>query len=74
MKHLNTDEYKIHDNIKELLENAEMTDTMVIQESIKSPVRVLKNDWAREIQDLEQKGASLEDLMPFLSGQLSGEA
>lgn len=44
---LNTQECRIHPSIKEKLIKAEMTDTMVIQKSIGSPVRVLKNDWQR---------------------------
>jgi NADH:quinone reductase (non-electrogenic) len=71
---LNSHECKIHDNAKQKLIAAGMTDTMVIQRSIGSPVRVLVNDWANEILKMENEGASLEELIPKLTGQLSGEA
>lgn len=71
---LNTDECCIHDNTKQRFEKAEMTDTMVIQKSIHSPVRVLQNEWAEKIQEMENSGATLEELLPKLSGQLSGQS
>lgn len=71
---LNTDECRIHANTKERFINAGMTDTMVIQKSIHSPVRVLQNDWANKILEMENSGATLEELLPKLSGQLSGES
>ena len=71
---LNTDECRIHPRIKEKLIQAEMTDTMIIQKSIKSPVRVLKNKWAMDILNDEENGASLEELLPKLSGIRSGKA
>ncbi len=71
---MNTDECRIHDDTKKRFINAGMTDTMVIQKSIQSPVRVLQNKWALDIQEMENSGASLEDLLPKLSGQLSGNS
>ncbi|MFH2132439.1 MAG: nitronate monooxygenase [bacterium] len=71
---LNTDECRIHANTKERFLRAELTDTMVIQRSIHSPVRVLQNEWALKILEMENSGATLEDLLPKLSGQLSGQS
>ncbi len=71
---LNVTECKVSDKIKQEMIDAKMTDTMVIQKSIKSPIRVLDNAWAREILEMEANGATLEELLPKLSGQLSGEA
>jgi NADH:quinone reductase (non-electrogenic) len=71
---LNTIECRVHEDIKKAMIAAEMTDTMIIQRSIGSPVRVLKNDWAFTIAKMEAEGATLEQLLPKLSGQLSGEA
>jgi nitronate monooxygenase len=71
---LNTNECRIHAEIKNNMIGADLTDTMIIQRSIGSPIRVLKNDWAREILKMEADGVSFEQLLPKLSGQLSGEA
>lgn len=71
---INSVECKVNETIKQMMIEAGLTDTMVIQKSIKSPVRVLINDWAMEIAEMEKKGASIEELLPKLSGQLSGAA
>ncbi len=71
---MNTDECRIHANTKERFVGAGLTDTMVIQKSIHSPVRVLQNEWANKILEMENDGATLEELLPKLSGQLSGES
>ncbi len=71
---LATKECRIHNDFKEKIKNIGLTETMIIQRSIGSPVRVMRNAWAEKILDMEEKGASLEELLPFLSGQLSGEA
>ncbi len=69
-----TEECRIHENIKQTFINAGLTDTRIIQRSIRSPTRVLDNEWARQIVEMENKGATLEELMPKLSGRISGEA
>lgn len=71
---LNADECRIHYSAKEKYIQAQMTDTMIIQRSIRSPVRVLRNQWAEEVLEMENRGAGLEELLPKLSGNLSGEA
>lgn len=64
-----TKECQIHDNIKESLLKAQETDTMLIEKSIGSPIRALKNQTAQQVFEMEQKGVTLEDLMPLISGQ-----
>ena len=71
---LNTEECPIHANIKEKIIQAELTSTMVIQKSIGSPIRVLRNKWAEEIEALENKGASLEELLPYITSQKAATA
>ncbi len=71
---INVKECKVDEIIKKQMINAGLTDTTVIQKSINSPIRVLDNNWAREIIEMEENGATLEELLPKLSGQLSGEA
>lgn len=67
-------ESRIHADIKQSMIEAGLTDTIKIQQSIGSPVRVLDNQWAREIQAMEERGATFEELLPKISGQLTGEA
>ena len=71
---LNTKECPIHQNIKDRIIQAELTSTMVIQKSIGSPIRVLRNKWAEEIEALENKGASLEELLPYITSQKAATA
>lgn len=55
---LNSVESAINDNIKQKFIEVELTETIVIQKSIKSPVRVLVNEWARKIQSMEESKAT----------------
>jgi nitronate monooxygenase len=70
---LSTEECPIHPEKKNRFVAAEMTDTMVIQRSIRSPVRVLKNQWTKRILEMENNGATFEELLPIISGKLSKE-
>lgn len=71
---LNTTECPVHQSIKDKIIAAEITDTMVIQKSIGSPIRVYRNDWAKKIEELENKGASLEELLPYITSQKAATA
>jgi NADH:quinone reductase (non-electrogenic) len=71
---LNTNECQIHNNSKKQFIEAGLTDTVVIQKSINSPVRVLRNAWALKIDEMEANGATFDELMPLISGKLSGES
>jgi len=57
-----------HPRIKDYLVTARETDTMLIEQSIRNTARVIKNKPAQETLELEQKGASLEELLPVISG------
>lgn len=69
-----TKECPAHPKIKELFIQARETDTMIIQRSIKNAARVIRNKAAEKTLSMEQKGASLEELMTIISGQMSKEA
>ena len=66
---LNTTECPVHPAIKERLIQAQSEQTLIVQKSIGSAVRVLANDWARKVLELEEKHASLEELMPYITGR-----
>jgi NAD(P)H-dependent flavin oxidoreductase YrpB (nitropropane dioxygenase family) len=71
---LNTLECGIHNSHKEKFLQAQETDTVVIQRSIGSATRVLKNAWAEHVLDLEKKETPLEELLPVISGKRTASA
>ena len=69
-----TKECPAHPRIKEKFVQARETDTMMIQRSIRNTARVIRNKAAEKTLAMEEKGASLEELMTAISGQMSKEA
>ena len=62
-------ECDIHPKIKEWLLQLQETDTMLIQRSIRNTSRVVKTPFTEKILEMEQKGATLEELLPLISGE-----
>ena len=58
----------IHNQIKEWMFEAKENDTMLIQHSIRNTARVMKNPPAEKTLEMENKGATLEELIPVISG------
>ena len=69
-----TEECAIHNNFKEWLVGAKETDTMMIERSIRNAARVMRNEAAEKVAQMEEQGATLEDLMTIISGQVGREA
>lgn len=69
-----THECPIHPRVKERLLQATETDTMIIQRSIRNAVRALRNRAAEQTLVMEERGASLQELMTLIRGQRSREA
>jgi len=69
-----TQECPAHPKIKEWFVKAGETDTMVIQRSIRNAARVMKNRAAEKTLSIEEKGASLEELLTVISVQLGQKA
>ena len=61
-------ECPLHPKIKEWLLQLGETDTMIIQRSIKNAERVARTDYTQKILEMEEKGATLDELLPLLSG------
>ena len=61
-------ECPLHPKIKELLLQTRETDTMLVERSIKNAARVIKTDFAQKVLELEEAGATLEELFPMLDG------
>ena len=62
-------ECPIHPKIKEWLLQLGETDTMMIQRSIKNAARVVRTEYTQKILEMEEKGATLEELLPLISGE-----
>jgi len=69
-----THECPAHPLLKEWFVRARETDTMMIQRSIRNAVRALRNSAAEKTLSMEERGASLEELMTIISGQMSLKA
>lgn len=63
-------ECPIHQNYKEAVLKARDSDTTVTGRSLGAPVRILKNEMAREYIELEQKSASKDELEAITLGGL----
>ncbi|PLT35618.1 nitronate monooxygenase family protein [Bacillus sp. V5-8f] len=64
-----TEEAPIHDHIKQWMVGADETNTIIIQRNIGSPSRVALNEVSKEVDRLEQEGATIEQLLPLITGQ-----
>jgi NADH:quinone reductase (non-electrogenic) len=69
-----TRECPAHQRIKECFVRGRETDTMIIQRSIRNAARVMKNSAAEKTLALEQKGATLEELLDVVSGRMGQKA
>jgi len=64
-----TKECPAHPNFKEWLVRAKETDTFITQRSIRAPARNLRNEPALKVLEMENKGATLEDLLTVIRGE-----
>ena len=64
-------ECALHPEIVQWLLQARETDTLIIERSIKNAARVMKTDFAQRVLEMEEKGATLEELLPMISGDRS---
>jgi nitronate monooxygenase len=64
-----TQDARIHDNIKTWMHGLGEMDTILIQKSIKNASRVVRNEHTEKILEMENRGATLEELLPMISGQ-----
>lgn len=67
---LATDECPIHQNYKDALIKARDNDTVVTGRSLGAPVRILKNEMARDYIELEKNAASRDELEQITLGGL----
>jgi nitronate monooxygenase len=67
-------ECPVHENFKNWLVQAQETDTIVVERSIRNPARIIKNEAALTVARMEEEGATLEELLPIISGKVGREA
>jgi nitronate monooxygenase len=69
-----TKESPMHDNFKQWMVNAQETDTMIVERSIRNAARIMKNQASRTVARMESEGATLADLLPVIAGKVGREA
>jgi nitronate monooxygenase len=61
-------EANIHDNVKKWLCSLTEADTILIQKSVKNASRVVRNAHTEKILEMENRGATIDELLPMISG------
>lgn len=64
-------ECPLHPNIKERLLQTDEAGTMLIERSIRNTARVIRTEFSSKILEMEEKGATLEELFPWIDGARS---
>lgn len=59
----------VHENVKNWMIKASEEQTVIVQKSIKSPNRVALNKVSLQVLEEEARGATLQELLPFITGQ-----
>jgi len=71
---MTSQECALHPKIQGRLLQARETDTLIIQRSIRNAARVIKSDFAQSVLEMEEKGATLEELVPLINGLRTKQA
>jgi nitronate monooxygenase len=71
---LATSECGIHEGIKNKLIEAESTESVIALGSIGDPMRVLHTELISRVLEMEEQGATLEEMLPVIAGDKSREA
>lgn len=64
-----TQESPAHQKVKEWLVQAPETSTVLLERSLGNPIRAAKNKAAESILELEKKGATADELLPYIRGE-----
>jgi NADH:quinone reductase (non-electrogenic) len=68
-----SDECPVHPALKQALCEASELDTGLIMQSVNFAHRVLLNEPAKKVQELEARGAGLAEIMPLVSGRAAAK-
>jgi len=66
-----TREFPIHAEFKSKLVEWDEKSTLLVMKSLKNPSRVLRTPWSEKIIEAESQGATLQELIPLISGNVS---
>lgn len=66
---LTSTEIRLHPNIKRQIVKMQETDTVLVKRSINKTARVMKTENALALLELEENGAGLDEIMPYISGE-----
>jgi len=69
-----TNEAPLHDAIKERVVKTAENGTVLVMRSIKNPIRCVRNMLADEVLGIEDKGATLEEILTKMAGRVGREA
>ncbi|MFC1913277.1 NAD(P)H-dependent flavin oxidoreductase [Chloroflexota bacterium] len=64
-----TRECPLHDNYKQWLLDASERDTILVMRSLKNTHRVLRSKTTEQLQKMEARGASLEEMLPIIGNE-----
>jgi len=67
-------ESQLHDNLKRKLVESPSTESTLALGTLGDPMRVLRTELIARVQELEGRGATLEELLPVVSGEKSLKA
>lgn len=59
----------LHENVKRWMVEADESKTTIVQKNINSPSRVALNNVSKQVMELENRGAQIEELLPLITGQ-----
>ncbi|MEE8470639.1 MAG: nitronate monooxygenase [Dehalococcoidia bacterium] len=65
---LATRECLLHQNLKDRLVEAQSTDTLFTLRSLGDPLRALRNELTIQIDEMESKGATMDDVIALIGG------
>ncbi|MFC4024084.1 NAD(P)H-dependent flavin oxidoreductase [Oceanobacillus longus] len=69
-----TKECEAHDNFKDAILKARDDSTEILTRMLKGPIRVLKNDYSKKVQEAEKENPTLENILPMVRGKYNGLA
>ncbi len=64
-----TQEAPVHPRVKEWLVRSSEHDTVLVQRSLRNSHRVLRNTVSEKVAEMEKRGATLDELGPWITGQ-----
>ncbi len=64
----------VHKNFKDWFVTATENDTTILLRSIFNPMRVMNNETAKKVKEIEARGTTLEEMLTYASGKVGKKA